>query len=175
MYVTKVVDFFAKIPEQLILQFSDFSTIFKRIYKFAVFQNKRKRKRKLASRPLEQFGGSHITPWPALEQRRGRRGSCRGRGRPGAGSAVEQRFAGCGERRRRRSSGSGRRGACRGDSADHKEASSGVDLSRGGAEQARRRPTGSGGGSCSGRRRSGGLGRGWSRGRGASRRRGEVS
>jgi len=35
------------------LHFSDFSTIFKRIYKFAVFQNKRKRKRKLASRPLE--------------------------------------------------------------------------------------------------------------------------
>ena len=43
--------------------------------------------------------------------------------------------------RRRRSSGSGRRGACRGSSADHEEASLGVDLSRGGAEQgAPRRP-----------------------------------
>ena len=53
MHVTKVVDLFAKIPEQLSLHFSDFSTIFKRIYKFAVFQNKGKRKWKLASRPLE--------------------------------------------------------------------------------------------------------------------------
>ena len=44
--------------------FSDFSTIFKRIYKFAVFENKKKRKRDLASRPMERFGGSHIRPWP---------------------------------------------------------------------------------------------------------------
>ena len=35
MHVTKVVDLFSKIPEQLSLHFSDFSTIFKRIYKFA--------------------------------------------------------------------------------------------------------------------------------------------
>ena len=34
MYVTKVVDLFSKIPEQLSLHFSDFSMIFKRIYKF---------------------------------------------------------------------------------------------------------------------------------------------
>ena len=34
MYVTKVVDIFSRIPEQLSLHFSDFSTIFKRIYKF---------------------------------------------------------------------------------------------------------------------------------------------
>ena len=34
MYVTKVVDIFARIPEQLSLHFSDFSMIFKRIYKF---------------------------------------------------------------------------------------------------------------------------------------------
>ena len=75
------------------------------------------------------------------EARATRRWSCRGRGRPGAGSAAEQRLTGGGERRRRRSSGSGRRGACRGSSADHEEASLGVDLSRGGAEQgAPRRP-----------------------------------
>ena len=34
MNVAKVVDLFSKIPEQLSLNFSDFSTIFKRIYKF---------------------------------------------------------------------------------------------------------------------------------------------
>jgi hypothetical protein len=60
--VTKVVDIFAHIPEQLSLHFSDFSKIFKRIYKFAVFENKKKRKQDLASRPLERFGGSHIRP-----------------------------------------------------------------------------------------------------------------
>jgi len=43
VYVTKVVDLFSRIPEQLSLHFSDFSTIFKRIYKFAVFQNKKKK------------------------------------------------------------------------------------------------------------------------------------
>jgi len=43
VHVAKVVDLFAKIPEQLSLNFSDFSTIFKRIYKFAVFQNKKKK------------------------------------------------------------------------------------------------------------------------------------
>ena len=73
MYVINVVDLFAKIPEQLSLHFSDFSTICKRIYSFAVFQNKRKRKWKLASRPLERFGGTHISPWPELEQGRRRR------------------------------------------------------------------------------------------------------
>ena len=41
--VVKVLDIFAKIPEKLSLYFSDFSTIFKRIYKFAVFQNKKKK------------------------------------------------------------------------------------------------------------------------------------
>jgi len=53
VHVIKVVDLFAKIPEQLSLHFSDFSMIFKRIYKFAVFQNKRKRKRNFAVGPLE--------------------------------------------------------------------------------------------------------------------------
>ena len=49
----KVVDIVARIPKHLDLYFSDFSTILFRIYKFAGFENKRKRKRKLASRPLE--------------------------------------------------------------------------------------------------------------------------
>ena len=43
MYVTKVVDLCAKIPEQLSLHFSIFSTIFKRIYNFAIFQNEKKK------------------------------------------------------------------------------------------------------------------------------------
>jgi len=43
VHVAKVVDLFARISEQLILHFSDFSTIFKRIYYFAVFQNKKKK------------------------------------------------------------------------------------------------------------------------------------
>ena len=43
MHVSKVVDLFAKISEQLSLHFSDFSMIFKRIYYFAVFQNKKKK------------------------------------------------------------------------------------------------------------------------------------
>ena len=149
MHVAKVVDLFAKISEQLSLHFSDFSTIFKRIYNFAVFQNKRKRKRDLASRPLERFGGSQTCPWPALEQRRRRRwrfparelaggegkwgkgkrearathkGSCRGRGRPGAGRATEQWLAGGGELRRRRSGVGGRARTGRGGSLDHDEA-----------------------------------------------------
>ena len=43
VHVAKVVDIFANITEQLSLHFSDFSTIFKRIYKFAVFQKKKKK------------------------------------------------------------------------------------------------------------------------------------
>ena len=43
VYVAKVVYLFVQIPEQLSLHFSDFSTIFERIYKFAVFQNKKKK------------------------------------------------------------------------------------------------------------------------------------
>ena len=46
MNVGKVVDLFSKIPEQLSLNFSDFSTIFKRIYKFSIFQNKKKKEMK---------------------------------------------------------------------------------------------------------------------------------
>ena len=85
VHVTQVVDLFAKIPEQFSLHFSDFSTSFKRIYKFAVFQNKRKRKRDLASRPLERIGGSQISPWPE----------------PGTEEAAMAEFPGEGARRRR--------------------------------------------------------------------------
>ena len=53
MTVTKVVGFDLRIPKHFSLHFSDFSTILYRIYKFAVFENKRKRKRTFASRPLD--------------------------------------------------------------------------------------------------------------------------
>ena len=43
MHVAKVVDLFAKIPEQLSLYFSIFYTIFKLIYKFAVFLKQKKK------------------------------------------------------------------------------------------------------------------------------------
>ena len=66
MHVTKVVYLFAKIPEQLSLNFYYFSTIFKRIYKFAIFQNKRKRKWKLASRRLELCFLLTRGPWTGL-------------------------------------------------------------------------------------------------------------
>jgi len=49
----KVVDLVARIPKHFSLHFSDFSTILYGIYKFAVFENKRKRKRTFASRPLD--------------------------------------------------------------------------------------------------------------------------
>jgi len=51
--VTKVVGFDLRIPKHFSLHFSDFSTILYGIYKFAVFENKRKRKRTFASRPLD--------------------------------------------------------------------------------------------------------------------------
>ena len=49
MHVTKVVDHFAKIPEQLSLNFYDFSTIFKRIYKFCCFSKQKKKETELCS------------------------------------------------------------------------------------------------------------------------------
>ena len=49
----KVVDLVARIPEHLDFHFSVFSTILYGIYKFAIFENKRKRKRTFASRPLD--------------------------------------------------------------------------------------------------------------------------
>ena len=55
MDVTKVVGFDLRIPKHFSLHFSDCSTILYGIYNFAVFENKRKRKRTFASRPLELF------------------------------------------------------------------------------------------------------------------------
>ena len=55
MTVTKVVGFDLRIPKHFSLHFSDFSTILYGIYKFAVFENKRKRKGNLASRPLNFY------------------------------------------------------------------------------------------------------------------------
>ena len=49
----KVVDLVTRKSDQLSLHFYDFSTNLYRIYKFAVFENKRKRKRTFASRPLD--------------------------------------------------------------------------------------------------------------------------
>ena len=53
MDATKVVGLVSSIPKHFSLHFSDFSKILYGIYKFAVFENKRKRKRTLAFRPLE--------------------------------------------------------------------------------------------------------------------------
>ena len=55
MNVTKVVGFDLRIPKHFSLHFSNFSTILYGIYKFAVFENKRKRKRTFASRPLDFY------------------------------------------------------------------------------------------------------------------------
>ena len=117
------------------------------------FKTKRKRKCNLASRPLEQIGGSRTCPWPeprtgeaaAGVSRRGegspaagkwgngkrearatRRCACRGRGRPGVGRAAEQWLTGGGELWRRRSGGPGRRQAGPGASRRHEEAIFGV-------------------------------------------------
>ena len=53
MTVTKVVGFDLRIPKHFSLHFYDFSKILYGIYKFAIFENKRKRKRTFASRPLD--------------------------------------------------------------------------------------------------------------------------
>ena len=55
MNVIKVVDLVTRKSDQLSLHFSDFSTNLYGIYKFAVFENKRKRKGNLASRPLDFY------------------------------------------------------------------------------------------------------------------------
>ena len=70
MTVTKVVGFDLRIPKHFSLYFSDFSTILYGIYKFAVFENKRKRKRTFASRPLEFCLLLSVGPWSGEEQRR---------------------------------------------------------------------------------------------------------
>ena len=51
MDVTKVVGFDLRITKNFSLHFYDFSKMLYGIYKFAVFENKRKRKRIFASRP----------------------------------------------------------------------------------------------------------------------------
>ena len=53
MNVRKVVGFVQRILKHFSLHFYDFSTILYGIYKFAVFENKRKRNRTFASRPLD--------------------------------------------------------------------------------------------------------------------------
>ena len=62
MTVTKVVGFDLRIPKHFSFLFYDFSKILYGIYKFAVFENKRKRKRTLASRPLEVYFFSGKVP-----------------------------------------------------------------------------------------------------------------
>ena len=141
MHVTKVVDLFSKIPEQLSLHFSDFSTIFKRIYKFTrkirkhkntdckgtpgIFTKPPRNLKLFASRSLAGVGdrGGGGGPFPGEEKARRRRGW-----RPGVRAHRALPVGGC----------CGRRGW---------------------PEQGRRRRTGSGGGGCSGRLRSCGPGR----------------
>ena len=71
MTVTKVVGFDLRIPKHFILHFYDFSKILYGIYKFAIFGNKRKRKRTFASRPLEVLVLLTGGPWRTLENRGG--------------------------------------------------------------------------------------------------------
>ena len=70
MTVTKVVGFDLRIPKHFSLHFYDFYTILYGIYNFAVFENKRKRKRTFASRPLEFCLLLCVGPWSGEEQRR---------------------------------------------------------------------------------------------------------
>ena len=69
MHVKKVVDLVTGNLYKLSLHFSDFSMNLYQFYNFAVFENKNKRKRDLASRPLERFGRLQIGHW--LENRGG--------------------------------------------------------------------------------------------------------
>ena len=70
MHVMKVIGFDLRIPKKFRLHFYDFSTILYGIYKFAVFENKRKRKRTFAPRPLEFCLLLSVGPWSGEEQRR---------------------------------------------------------------------------------------------------------
>ena len=83
MNVTKVVGFDLRIPKHFSLHFYDFSTILYGIYKFAVFENKRKRKGNFVVGPLEDFGGLQSHPWP--DRDRG------GGGRPKSGELARRR------------------------------------------------------------------------------------
>ena len=91
MDVTKVVGLVARIPKHFSLQFSDFSTILYGIYKFAVFENKRKRKRTFAYKPLEVRFFSLEVPGGLAEQRRvGRRRFQRGSAPAARGEVGEK-------------------------------------------------------------------------------------
>ena len=96
MGVTKVVGFVLRIPKHFSLHFFDFYTILYGIYKFAVFENKRKRKQTFASRPLELCFLLTRGPWLDQEQRR-----------------VGAAFPGEERRRRRGIGGEGARGGRR--------------------------------------------------------------
>jgi len=69
--ITRVVGFDLRIPKHFSLHFHDFSTILYGIYKFAVFENKRKRKPTFAYRPLEVLVLLTGGPWRTLENRGG--------------------------------------------------------------------------------------------------------
>ena len=170
MQVTKVVDLVTRIPKHLDLYFSDFSTILFRIYKFAGFENKRKRKRKLASRPLEVCFFSAWVPgghWrteegraavfrrgeaPAVGEKLGKRERGLSRtsgcpwfaGRRSEAAAPRRGAAGGGlGLRRRRSGGLGRRRVGRGAPTEGGGASCGVGWARGRPEEgAPRKPRG---------------------------------
>ena len=72
MTVTKVVGLDLRIPKHFSLYFYDFSTFLYGIYKCAVFENKRKRKRTFASRPLDFcfFSGEVLGGWDITEEGR---------------------------------------------------------------------------------------------------------
>ena len=94
MTVTEVVGLDLSIPKHFSLYFSDFYTILYGIYKFAVFENKRKRKRTLAFRPLEVCFFSLEVPGGLAEQRRvGRRHFQRGSA-PAARGKLGKRLRG---------------------------------------------------------------------------------
>ena len=174
----KFLDIVARIPKHLELYFSDFSTILFRIYKFAGFENKRKRKRKLASRPLEVCFFSAWVPgghWrteegraavfrrgeaPAVGEKLGKRerGLCRTSGCPwfagrrSEAAAPRRGAAGGGlGLRRRRSGGLGRRRVGQGAPTEGGGASCGVGWARGRPEEGA--PRGLGMGGANGRRR----------------------
>ena len=101
MNVTKVVGFDLRIPKHLDLYFYDFSTILYGIYKFAVFENKRKRKRTFASRPLdfyffsrEALGGRNRTG-EGLRRRFQRGSAPAARGKLGKRERGLSRTSGC--------------------------------------------------------------------------------
>jgi len=90
----KVVDIVARIPKHLDLYFYDFSTILFRIYKFAGFEKKRKRKRKLASRPLEVCFFSAWVPGGHWRTEEGRAAVFRRGEAPAVGGKVGEKGEG---------------------------------------------------------------------------------